>query len=93
MRIHVHAFTLFELIVVVGIMVMLSSMIFIPFSSTAKQAVSESALELQSVLIRARSLALKTGKMHAVSFHIENAGDGSVLRNRFPDDETGDALN
>ncbi|NRA38312.1 MAG: hypothetical protein HRU15_09245 [Planctomycetes bacterium] len=66
---------------------MLSSMIFIPFSSTAKQAVSESALELQSVLIRARSLALKTGKMHAVSFHIENAGDGSVLRNRFPDDD------
>lgn len=75
------AFTLIEMLVVVSLIALLSSMIIFLYEDSAEDAVTKSALELKSVLERARSLAMKTGRMHAVSFHIENAGDGSVLKN------------
>ena len=75
------AFTLIEMLVVVTLIAILSSMIIVLYEDSAEDAVSKSALELKSVLERARGLAIKTGRMHAVSFHIENAGDGSVMKN------------
>lgn len=89
MRIHA-AFTLIELLVVVAIMAMLSSLIMIVYEERAEDAVSASAHDLQSVLQRARSLAMRHGRMHAVAFHIENYGDGTVLKNNSYNDEITD---
>ncbi len=83
------AFTLIEMLVVVSLIGLLSTMIVFLFEDSAEDALSKSALELKSVMDRARSLAIKTGRMHAVAFHVENAGDGSVLKNFSEvDDET-----
>ncbi len=76
-----YAFTLIELLVVMSIIATLSSLIIFSFEETEKDKVRKSAEELQSVLERARTLSISTGNMHGVSFHIENAGDGSVLKN------------
>ncbi len=80
---HKHnAFTLIELLVVMSIMATLSGMIFIAYEESAADVVTADAYELQTVLQRARSMAINTGHTYAVSFHIENAGDGTVLKNR-----------
>lgn len=78
---NVRAFTLIELLVVMTIIGLLSTMMMFSFEEGPKEKVKQSARELQAVLQRARTLALSTGRMHGVSFHIENAGDGTVLKN------------
>lgn len=77
----VYGFTLIEMLVVLGIIITLSGMIFIAYEGSEVDAVTADAFELQTVLQRARSLTLSTGQSHGVIFHIENAGDGSVLKN------------
>ncbi|MFW5828980.1 MAG: pilus assembly FimT family protein, partial [Planctomycetota bacterium] len=68
-------------LVVLGIIALLSSMIFlVPESNTADKVKSDARL-LAATLEQARTLAMKTGAIHGVVFHIQNAGDGSVLRN------------
>ncbi len=85
------AFTLIELLVVVSIMALMSSMIIMAYEESAEDAVSASAHELQSVLQRARSLAMRHGVMYGVTFHIENSGDGTVLKNGSYLDETSES--
>ena len=75
------AFTLIEMLVVISIMMTLSGMIFVSYQKSSHDLVTADAISLQTVLQRARSLAMASGKAHAVSFHIENAGDGTVLKN------------
>ncbi|NRA37422.1 MAG: hypothetical protein HRU15_04735 [Planctomycetes bacterium] len=78
---HRIAFTLIELMVVLTLMLTFSSMIVSLFSTNEKDALTTAAVELQTVLQRARSLSRSTQQGHAVIFHIENSGDGSVLKN------------
>ena len=80
-RDHTSGFTLIEMLVVLGIMMLMSSMIMYAYESGDADAVTADAHQLQTVLQRARSLSLSSGQSHAVIFHIENAGDGSVLKN------------
>ena len=82
-------FTLIELLVVITIIVLLASMSMTLYKVTPDDQILSSSFELQSVLARARSLAMSTGKDHAVAFHIENAGDGTVLKN-FSSKDDGD---
>ncbi len=79
-------FTLLELLIVVGIIAMLSSMIFVD-GGDKKTPVQVAAMELEATCSKARNLARQTGLAHAVYFHIENYGDGRVLRNFGPEDE------
>ena len=83
-----HAFTLIELLVVISIMALLSSMIFITPGSDFDDIISADAITLQTTLDRARGLAMSTGYVHGVAFHLENAGDGSVLKNKSIHDDT-----
>ena len=76
------AFTLIEMLVVISIIAILSSMIYIIPERNFDEVIACDALVLQSTLDRARSLAMSTGNAHGVAFHIENAGDGSVLKNK-----------
>ncbi len=80
------AFTLIEMLVVMSIMMILSSMIMLAYEGSDADAVTADSYELQTVLQRARSLTLSSGRSHAVAFHIENAGDGSVLKNHSDND-------
>lgn len=82
------AFTLVELLVAMAIIGLLSSMMVISAfrnssinSLTTGERVRLAAQELATTLEKARNLAIKTAKPHAVVFHIENAGDGRVLKN------------
>ena len=75
------AFTIIEMLVVIAIIAILSSMTSVFYTDNIQDALSRSSLELKSVLEEARSLAIKTGRMHAVSFQVENAGDGRVMKN------------
>ena len=74
-------FTLIEMLVVLSILMLLSSLILVNREQSAMDAVAEDAIQLQTVLERARALSMSTGRSHGVVFHIENAGDGSVLKN------------
>ena len=76
------AFTLIEMLVVISIMVVLSSMIFITLERNFDDVLTADAINLQTTLDRARALAMSTGNVHGVAFHLENAGDGSVLKNK-----------
>lgn len=84
---HCRAFTLVEMLVVMSIIAMLSGLIFVAYDQSEVDVVTADAYELQTVLQRARTKAISTGKTHAVAFHIENAGDGTVLRNRSNSDD------
>ncbi|NRA36990.1 MAG: type II secretion system protein [Planctomycetes bacterium] len=75
------AFTLIELLVVIGIIAILSTMIFIAQDRPFEEMLVGDAISLKSTLQRARSLSIGTGNSHGVVFHIENAGDGTVLKN------------
>ena len=76
------AFSLIELLVVIAIISLLSSMIFINTNEVSDELnVQIAARELQATFAKARALAIKTGNVHAVTFHVENAGDGRVMRN------------
>ena len=81
------AFTLLELLIVIVIISILASMSLSLYEVTEDDQILASAFELQSVLSRARSLSMSTGKSHAVAFHIENSGDGSVLKNFSENDD------
>ena len=81
------AFTLIELLVVMSIMATLSGMVIFAYDRSETDIVLADAYELQTVMQRARTLAMSTGKTHGVVFHIENAGDGCVLRNRSEKDD------
>ena len=85
--VHRCGFTLIEMLVVLGIVMLMSSMIIYSYESSEMDAVTADAHQLQTVLQRARSLTLSSGQSHAVIFHIENAGDGSVLKNHSYQDE------
>ncbi len=76
------AFTLIEMLVVLSIIAILSTMIFIAQEDSDEDLVTSDALILQATLDRARSLAMSTGNAYGVAFHIENAGDGAVLKNK-----------
>ena len=75
------AFTLIEMLVVISVISILSSMITVLYDDNVHDALSRSSLELKTVLEKARGLAIKTGRMHAVTFQVENAGDGRVMKN------------
>ncbi len=77
-----HAFTLIEMLVVISIIAILSTMIFIAQERSEEEMIASDALMLQSTLDRARSLSISSGNSHGVAFHIENAGDGTVLKNK-----------
>lgn len=76
------AFTLIEMLVVISIIAILSTMIFTARTQSFDDILTADALALQSTLDRARSLTISTGYSHGVAFHIENAGDGTVLKNK-----------
>ncbi len=78
----VRAFTLIEMLVVISIMAILSSMIFIVMEEKFEDVLTADALALQTTLDRARALSMSTGNVHGVSFHVENAGDGTVFKNK-----------
>ena len=75
-------FTLVEMLVVVSIMAILYSMVMFAFEESDHDIVIADANELQSVLLKARSLAMGSNEAYGVIFHIENAGDGLVLKNQ-----------
>lgn len=55
-------------------------MIFVS-GENVENNVRVAALQLEATLNQARNLARQSGMAHAVVFHIENYGDGRVLRN------------
>ena len=74
--------TIIELLVVVSIIAMLSSMVLvIPDNEDPDQLVVQAATELESTLKEARKLAIEWNKAIAVVFHIENSGDSRVYKN------------
>jgi prepilin-type N-terminal cleavage/methylation domain-containing protein len=80
----VAGFTLIELLIVMAIIALLSGMILaIGALNRDKQGlrVAEAARGVERKLLEARNLAINTGRAHAVVFHIENVGQGRVLRN------------
>lgn len=83
------AFTLIELLVVIGIIATLSGLLMASGVISRDRngvRVAAAARGVERLLLDARNLAMTSGKPHAVVFHIENAGDGRILRNRAPDD-------
>ena len=76
------AFTLVEMLVVISIMGILSTLIVTSFSNTETNLILADAHELQSTLLKARSLAMGSNRSYGVIFHIENAGDGTVFKNQ-----------
>ena len=81
-----NAFTLIELMVVLVVVSMVMSMIFVQ-SEDKTTNVRIAAMQLEATLSQARNLARQSGLAHAVVFHIENYGDGRVMRNFGPNDE------
>ncbi len=82
-----NAFTLLELMIVLMIISIVSSMIFV--SGEDKQTnVRIAAMQLEATMNQARNLARQSGLAHAVVFHIENYGDGRVMRNFGPNSES-----
>ncbi len=80
-----YAFSLIELLVVVGLLVTLMGMAFALNSGEKKDSVvSGAAQELAATLRKARSLALERKGIYAVSFNIANpaGSSGKVLSNR-----------
>ncbi|NRA38369.1 MAG: prepilin-type N-terminal cleavage/methylation domain-containing protein, partial [Planctomycetes bacterium] len=75
------AYTIIELLVVMAIISLLYSMIIVMPEESAEAKLLASAQELKATLAKARSLAMKTGKNHAVAFQIENSADGAVMKN------------
>ncbi|NRA40274.1 MAG: type II secretion system protein [Planctomycetes bacterium] len=76
------AFTLIELLIVLSIMVTLSGMIISAFGEESIESrLMASARELQSTMIKARTLAKRTDKAYAISFNVLNSGNGAVLKN------------
>ncbi len=76
------AYTLIELLVVVAIMALIYSMIIIVPEETINDRLHAAAQELQATFLQARSLAMRTNEVHAVTFHIQNANEGHVFKNR-----------
>ncbi len=76
------AFTIVEMLVVVSIMALLYTMIVMAFSGTEEDLIAGDASELQTTLLKARSLAMGSNRSYGVIFHIENAGDGTVFKNQ-----------
>ena len=74
-------FTIIELLVVISIIAILSAMIFVVHERPFEEVLTGDAIRLRDTLARARSLSISTGNSHGVVFHIENAGDGTVLKN------------
>ena len=80
-------FSLIELMVVLLIIAIVSSMIFVR-SEDSTTNVRIASMQLEATLAQARNLARQTGLAHAVVFHIENYGDGRVMRNFGPNSES-----
>lgn len=77
------AFTLIEMLVVIGIMAILMGMVYVgQRQPSAAVVVDLAAKELQATLFKARSMAMRTGNTYGVTFHIENEGDGRVMWNK-----------
>ncbi len=75
------AYTIIELLVVVAIMALLYAMIIIIPEESIDDKINASAQELKATLAKARSLAMRSGVIHGVTFNITNAGDGHVMKN------------
>lgn len=84
-----HAFTLLELLVVITLIAVLAGMLFASGVISRERSgvkVAAAARGVERMLLDARNLAMTTGQPHAVVFHIENAGEGRVIRNKNPGD-------
>jgi prepilin-type N-terminal cleavage/methylation domain-containing protein len=78
-------FTLIELLVVIGIIVLVTSMIFVlPKRDERRALVEGSAQQLAATLRQARSMAMERGAIVGVSFNITNepGSSGRILNNR-----------
>lgn len=89
---HRQAFTILEMLVVITIIAIFAGLLFSSGVISRERSgvkVAAAARGVERMLLDARNLAMTTGQPHAVVFHIENAGDGKVLRNRSPGDSRG----
>ncbi|MEK7413887.1 MAG: type II secretion system protein, partial [Planctomycetota bacterium] len=78
------AFTLIELLVVIGIISILAGITMSSGMLSKGQAeiqVEQAANGVERMLLKARNLAITSGKPHCVVFHLENKGSGAILRN------------
>jgi len=79
------AFTLIEMLVVVGIMAVLMGIAFaIPTHEARDGEVRSAAEELAAVMRETRTRAMRTNRSYGISFNIENApgSSGRILNNR-----------
>ena len=75
-------FTIIEMLVVISIIALLSSMIIIiPNHEDSASQIDMAASLVAGTFKTARKLALETKNTYAVVIHIQNSGDGSVLKN------------
>ena len=76
------AYSLIELLVVVAIMSLIYGMILVIPEDTVHDRLQAASHELKATLMQARSMAMRSNEVHAVTFHIQNASNGHVFKNR-----------
>ena len=73
--------TLIEILVVLAIISIISSMIFMPQDVDESTVVQLAAEKLRSTINGTRARAISTNRVHIIVFNVENYGDGRVMWN------------